>query len=253
MSFSIFENGRKACATFVCLALTAIPTFAQDSGSGVAPGVNPKDNITKTEVIFNHASFDGGVDVATFALKFDYAFSSSWGGNIEIPVSRFSAPGIGKTGVGDIALRVRNVQTFGRTSILSAVEIVTPTAADDLLGTGRLQFNPVIGGVYAFSDMNFGFLGYKHYFSVGGDDTRPEINRSEIRGLMAWLSPKGRWALLDAKYSKSHTGTQDETLDFEVELGTMLSSSVALSGRLGTSFLDSTRDVGFSVNLRKIW
>lgn len=240
-------------AAAVALALLPAPALAQQSGSNVAPGVNPKDNITKTDVIINHANLEGGASVSTLAFKFDYALDRKWGGNIEVPISHFSAPGIGETGLGDIAVRARYVDTFGRVSVIGAVEAVAPTATSGLLGTGRWQLNPVVGAVYAFNSFNFAFVGYKHYFSVAGDDARPDIDRSEVRGLLARLTPKGRWMLADVKYARAHVDQREETLDLEFEYGAMIAKSLALSGRIGTSFLDSTRDFGMGVNLRKIW
>lgn len=124
---------------------------------------------------------------------------------------------------------------------------------DDLIGTGKWQINPVAGAVYAFDQQTFAFAGYKHYFSIAGDDQREDINRSEGRALFARLFTNATWVLGDIKYSKSHTGLEAETLDLEGEYGTMLSRSVALSGRVGTSCLDSQRQFGLSLNLRKFF
>lgn len=225
------------------------PSEAQQT----APGVNPKDNITKAEVIVQYNNLENGLDVATLAFKYDIAFDASWGGNAELPITHLSGPGLSETDIGDLNLRLRNVQTTGPISILSAVELVVPTAGSDLTGTGRWQINPVIGAVYAFDQQTFAFGGYKHYFSFAGDDTREEINRSEVRTLFARLFTNATWTLADLKYTRSHTGTEPETLDLEFEYGSMISRSTALSGRVGTSFLDSNRDFGFSINIRRIF
>jgi hypothetical protein len=253
---------------------------ADNENPQTAPGVNPKDNITKAEVIFQHDNLENGVSVTTMALKYDIAFDANWGANIELPISNLRGPvppvtsrggpallvedterpvtgSPGATfdafGIGDLRLRSRNVRTHGRVSVLSAVELVVPTATDDLIGTGKWQINPVVGAVYAFDQQTFAFAGYKHYFSIAGDDQREDINRSEGRALFARLFTNATWVLGDIKYSKSHTGLEAETLDLEGEYGTMLSRSVALSGRVGTSFLDSQRQFGLSLNLRKIF
>lgn len=228
---------------------TAGPADAQQT----APGVNPKDNITKAEVIIQYNNLEGGFDAATLAFKYDLAFNSNWGANVELPVTHFSGPGLNATDIGDLNLRARNVQTSGRISLLSAVELVVPTAGSEFTGTGRWQINPVVGAVYAFDQQTFAFAGYKHYFSFAGEDSRDEINRSEVRALLARLFANATWTLADLKYTSSHTGAEPQTLDFEIEYGSMISSSTALSGRIGTSFLDSNRDFGFSINIRRIF
>lgn len=255
---------------------------AEPEAGQTAPGVNPKDNITKAEVIIQHDNLEDGITVTTLAFKYDMAFDAHWGGNIELPITNLQgrARGAGnpggapllvdnvelpapiaragetsfdETGIGDLRLRARNVQTSGRISVISAAEVVVPTADSDLTGAGKWQVNPVLGAVYAFNRQTFAFLGYKHYFSIAGDDRRENIDRSEVRALFARLFANATWALGDIKYSKSHAGVQAETIDLEGEYGTMLTRSLALSGRIGTSFIDSQRQVGFSLNLRKIF
>lgn len=250
---------------------------AEADAAQTAPGVNPKDNITKAEVIIQHDSLESGLAVTTLAFKYDIAFDAHWGGNIELPITNLQGPAqaaghggarallvdnfelpapaarFSETGIGDLRLRVRNVQTKGRISLIAAAEVVAPIADSDLTGAGKWQFNPVLGAVYAFNQQTFAFLGYKHYFSVAGDNQREDIDRSEVRALFARLFANATWALGDIKYSKSHAGVGAETIDLEGEYGTMLTRSLALSGRIGTSFLDSQRQVGFSLNLRKIF
>lgn len=238
---------------FVFACATAQTVSAQSDTSNVAPGVNPKDNITKGEVILTYNGFEGDVDTTTVALKYDIAFNPRIGANIEVPFTRFSAPGLSETGMGDIRVRGRYIHEMGRVSVIGSLELVAPTAQDDLLGEGRWQINPGAAAVYAFDELTFGAVAYKHYISVGGDEDRADIDKSELRTLFARLSMNGSWALADAKYTKSHVGSGTETVDLEFEYGRMLTDSIGISGRIGTSFLDSTRDFGLSINLRKLF
>lgn len=252
----VFASGFLAIAAFGGLLPTQV--YAQDSEQGVsdqevAPGVNPKDNITKAEIIGQYANLENGLESFSMAFKYDLALNKTWGGNIEVPIVHLSGPDFSETAVGDTNLRVRYVRTRDAVSIISAVELVAPTAGDEFAGTGKWQLNPVVGAVYAFDQQTFAFVGYKHYFSIAGDDDRNEINRSEVRALFARLFANATWTLGDIKYSASHTDLDLETLDLEVEYGSMISKSIALSGRIGTSFLDSSREFGASLNLRKIF
>lgn len=280
---------RIGVATLGLIAVLVLPgaAFAQEvqgpsdaQAPQTAPGVNPKDNITKAEVILKHDNLNDGVSVTTMALKYDIAFDKQWGGNIELPMTNLRGPvppaaadadpsllvrnlerpvantpsgTFDKFGIGDLNLRARNVRTAGKVSVITAVELVIPTASNEIVGSGKLQTNPVLGAVYAFNQQTFAFAGYKHYFSIAGDDDRENINRSEARALFARLFSNATWTLGDIKYSKSYTGLEAETIDLEIEYGSMLSRSIALSGRVGTSFLDSERQFGLSLNLRKIF
>lgn len=240
------------CAAVPQAAIAQEASPASDE-QGTAPGVNPKDNITKAEAIVQYNNLEAGLETFTIALKYDLAFNSKWGANVELPFTTLSGPGFSETDVGDLNLRVRNVKTNGPVSILSAVEVVVPTAGSDLTGSGKWQVNPVVGAVYAFNQQTFAFVGYKHYFSIAGDEARDDINRSEVRALFARLFANATWTLGDVKYSHSYEGQELDTLDLEVEYGSMISKSVAVSGRVGTSFLDSSRDFGLSLNVRKIF
>jgi hypothetical protein len=252
-------------ATFASANFAHSAAMAQDSNlsseaeglanqaSGTAPGVNPKDNITKGEFVANYVNLDSGVSTLTSTFKYDMAFDEKWGGNVEVPLTHVITPRSDTFGLSDVNVRVRHVSTSGQFSIVKGAELVVPTATSNLTGSGKWQLNPSLGVVYAIDQLTFWFVGYKHSFSFAGDDSRVNINRSEIRTLVAKLSTKGTWMLGDIKYSKALNGSKPEVLDLEVEYGSMLSKSVGLSGRIGTSFLDSNRDFGLSLNLRKIF
>lgn len=230
--------------------LLATPGLAQQDNT--PKGVNPRDNITKVDLIYRHEASSGGGRINAIALKYDRALTASLGANIEIPVIRFSAPGIAESGIGDTELRLRYVRNDGAISWVAAAEVVTPTASSDFLGKGKWQLNPGFGAVYAVSRTTFVYAGYKHLLSVGGDSARPDINRSQPRLLAAITSPQGWWVLGDLKFTRDHKARTDG-LDIEAEAGRMLSRDVAVSFRLGTSALDSPRSRMLSLNVRHLF
>lgn len=103
---------------------------------------------------------------------------------MEVPLIRVDTGARTFSGVGDIALRARNVQSDGPWSTLLAAEVVLPTASDDALGSGKWQINPAGGVVYALSQTSFVFAGYRHILSVAGDDDRPDISDMQPRVLL---------------------------------------------------------------------
>jgi hypothetical protein len=232
------------------LALANTPSASAASG---APGVNPKDNITKVEVFAKSDRLDGGASLHAVAVKYDHAFDTSTGANVEVPLIRVDVPGADVSGLGDVALRARHVRTSGPWSVIVAAEAVLPTASKDELGRGKWQLNPVAGVVYALTPTSFAFVGYKHFFSVAGDGDRPGISDMQPRALLARVWEQGYWALADLKYTRALKGDQSEALDLEVEGGAMLAPDLGAWMRVGTSGMDSPRRWGVLFGLRRIW
>lgn len=226
--------------------------YAQSSGES-APGVNPKDNITKVEVLHKYDHFDLGGSINSLTFKYDKALDKNWGFNAELPFVTFQGFGVEDAGLGDLQARVRYVTTMGQLSLLGGAELVMPTASDDVLGRGKWQANPVIGAVYMFSQTTFMFAGYKHFFSFAGDENRSDISESQPRLILGYTDPKGWWLLGDTKYTKSWESDDLETLDAEAEFGQMIGPATGMWVRAGTSFLDSDRDFGINLGLRNIF
>jgi hypothetical protein len=210
------------------IAQLSLPASAQESSGSGAPGVNPKDNVSKAEVLYRYEGFRGGAGINSLTFKYDQALSKELGFNVETPLVHYKGFGLEDAGLGDVQARLRYVKSFGQVSLLAGVELVVPTASDDTLGRGKWQSNPTIGAVYAFSSSLFAFAGYKHIWSFAGDGERAAINESQPRFLMAYVDPKGWWLLGDAKYTKSWEGLHPATLDTEVEIGQMIGRSTGI-------------------------
>jgi hypothetical protein len=246
---------KRKLGVVVVLAVALLPLSApaQDSSGFSAPGVNPKDNITKIEVLYKHDGFEHGAAVNSLTFKYDQALNKEWGFNVEAPLVHYKGFGLQEAGLGDLQARLRYVKSFGQVSVLAGAELVAPTASDDTLGRGKWQSNPVIGAVYAFSPQIFAFAGYKHFWSFAGDDERAAVNDSQPRFIMAYTDPKGWWLLGDVKYTKSWESPQPEVVDTELEIGQMLGRSTGVWVRGGTSFLDTSREFGINLGIRQIF
>lgn len=238
--------GALSTTLLICHSAAAL---AEDPSA--TPGVNPKDNITKTEVLYRYDSLDLGDNTQSLTLKFDRAFNAQWGGNIEIPLVAYKGFGLDESGVGDLQARVRFTGQAGKISYILGAEVVLPTASGDALGRGKYQFNPVGGAVIPLSQTSFLYVGYKHLFSFAGDDARDDVNESQPRILAAYTSPQGWWVLGDAKYTKSWE-TDKEDLDLEIELGQMVAPDTGVWTRIGTSALDSDREASILFGVRFI-
>lgn len=234
--------------TLLALLFTASPARA-DSQQGGAPGVNPKDLVSKIDLIFKRDVFEGGIGINSWTFKYDRPLSSQLGIAVELPYAEVRRAGSVVGGMAESKLKLRYVNTQGRLSWVAGGEIVVPTESDPLLGSGTWQVNPSVGAVYAFSPAVFGFLGVQRFQSVDRDAGRDPVRQNQLRLLAARVSPAGRWVLGDAKLSRDLVA-QANSLDFEIEVGQMLGRSTALSLRAGTSALDSARTFGVVVNLR---
>jgi len=232
------------------LAGLAMPVQAREEE--IARGVNPKDNISKVDLIYKRDNMTGDASVQSLSFKYDQALNADWGVNLELPTVKYSSPLLNEAGLGDVQFRIRKVTNFEQGALILGAEAVAPTASHDALGLGKWQLNPVMGFVYSFTTTTFLYMGYKHLYSVGGDSARPDINMSQPRMLAAYTSPKGWWVLADLKYTRDHN-TRNDLLDTELEVGQMLTHNMALSARIGAPRLDTTRTFGFSVDARYIF
>lgn len=240
------------CAVALSMAVAAFGSAAESADSA-APGVNPKDNLTKSELFYQRDRLDHGVTSEGLAVKFDRAFDAAWGGNVELPLVRVRVAGQDHSGLGDVVVRARHVRSSGDWSTILGGEVVLPTAARDELGRGKYQLNPAGGLVCAFGANSFVYAGYKHFLSVGGDADRADISDMQPRVLLARVWMSGQWALADLKYTRQLKGDRRETTDFDVEFGSMLARDVGAWVRVGTSGMDSARDWGVLLGLRKLW
>ena len=164
----------------------------------------------------------------------------------------FDGFGIDEAGLGDVQARLRYNRQIGALTLVTGAELVLPTATSDSLGRGKVQLNPVVGIVAPLSQTSFLFLGYKHFLSVGGDDDRSDIDESQPRVIAGYTDPAGWWLLGDVKYTKSWVGSGAEQVDLEVEYGKMVGPGIGVWGRVGTSFLDSDREIGLLLGVRLI-
>jgi hypothetical protein len=245
------RRSRRAAVALPLLATLFVPVVAKaDTGAGGgAPGVNPKDLVSKVDLIFKRDLFDGGVGINSWTFKYDRPLTSRIGIAVELPYAEFRRVGEVIGGMAESKFKLRYVSTQGRLSWVAGGEIVLPTESDPLLGSGTWQVNPSVGAVYAFSPAVFGFLGVQRFQSVDRDADRAAVRQNQLRLLAARVWPEGRWVLGDAKIGRELVAGAD-LLDVEVEVGQMLGRSTALSVRAGTSALDSARTFGVVVNLR---
>lgn len=219
--------------------------------------VLPNDTVTSLE--FN-PSLDvlddtGSTSLSKMTFKGHYKFAPDLTAGVEIPLARFESPAQSKDGLGDITLslsmgRYNEGQTWSYGAVL---ESVVPTATSDELGSGKLQVNPSMYGVFMPTENWFFALGYKQHWSVAGDGGRDDINSGRIRGAVAYLSDTNWWIILDPRYYIDYDNSGHAKFQPEAEIGTMVNEGTAIylrgggkvAGNMGGP--DWTVSMGFKV------
>lgn len=242
---------RQASRWLALAAALGLPAsaIASDSADGAPRGVNPRDLVSKLDLIFKRDVFDGGVAVNSWTLKYDRALGTRWGVAAELPFAQSRTPWGITSGLSESKLKFRRVTTEGRFSWLLGGEFVLPTAEHAALGSGTWQVNPSAGVVYAVSPQVFAFGGVQRFQSISEEAGRLPVRQNQARLLVARVSPKGWWVMGDLKATRDLVADAD-LLDVEVEAGRMVTASTAFSVRLAGSGMDSPRSSGVVVNYR---
>lgn len=231
------------------LALLLAPATVLHAEESAGPrGVNPRDLVSKLDLLFKRDVFDGYA-INSWTLKYDQPISPSWGMAVELPYAEFRTSGRTVRGMSETKLKARHVATDGRLSWVAGGEIVVPTARDPRLGSGTWQFNPSVGAVWMLRPTTFVFGGVQRLQSLDEEAGRAPVRQNQVRMLAAQVSPAGWWLLGDVKYTRDLVARADG-LDYEIEYGRMLDASRGVSLRIGTSGLDALRDFGVVVDLR---
>lgn len=232
--------------------LLACTVQANAQASGAPKGVNPKDLVTKVDLIARRDALEGGLALDSLTFKYDRGLDAHWALAIELPLARFSGPGISVSGMAESKFKLRRVENTDSGAWLVGAEVVLPTHSRTELGSGQWQLNPSAGVVVSLTPTVFAFAGYQHFFSVAGRDSAPSINQSQPRLLAAITSPDGWWLMTDLKYTIDHKN-DTQTFDIELEAGRMIARDWAVSGRLIESRIDSNRRWGAVAVLRHLF
>ena len=219
--------------------------------------VLPNDSVTSLELSPSLDVLDdsGSTSLSKMTVKGFYKFAPMLTVGIEVPFARFESPTQSKNGVGDTTLSLSAGRyNEGETWSFGAVaESILPTATSDELGSGKVQFNPSVYGVFMPTVNWFFALGYKQHWSITGESGRDNINNARIRGAIAYLSDTNWWVLLDPRYYIDYDQKSHAKFQPEMEIGTMINHGTAVylrgGGKMGGNMAgpDWTVSAGFKV------
>lgn len=247
------------CVLSAALVTTA-PALAQQRETEAVRGVNPADIDTRVDVIGRINQLPGGGSMFVTTLKFDYRLTDRMGVNVEFPalnayhmpasqtssltigpggapaVKIDSKPEMNRWGAGDVFVRVRHIEPFGRLSLGAALESGIPTASHSVLGTGKYTLNPTVLGVYAWSPQIISAMVFKSTNSVGGDGDRPTIRYLTVRAIQSFVFPNRMYVTLDVQRNWEIANKRDRWWDTSVEVGYQFSPSLVGSVRVGRKY-----------------
>ena len=245
----------KKCAWVLVLGFFVAP-LAQAQIQQIRD-VRPDDKVTSLELNPSMDVLDdsSSTSLSKMTMKGYYKFAPGLTAGLEVPLARFESPAKSKNGLGDITLslsmgRYNEGQTWSYGAVL---ESILPTATSDELGSGKVQLNPSVYGVFQPTENWFFALGYKQHWSVAGDGGRDDINYARIRGAIAYLSDSNWWVVLDPRYYIDYDNSGQAKFQPEFEVGTMINEGTAIylrgGGKMGGNMpgADWTVSMGFKV------
>ena len=194
------------------------------------PGLAPTQNVTSLELTPATTVVDesGNLSVDTVTAKAYYAFNPNYNVGIEIPFSRWVSADDSIKGLGDVSLSAQAVQTGNKIDFGFKMETMLPTATDSVLGTGKWQISPSVFAVYPVNKSFFAAVGYKHYYSLVGENNRADINYGRVRLLLTYMDPDLWWLTLDPQYYIDYENNAKAELFLESELGVMINQGASL-------------------------
>lgn len=227
---------RKITMLLVLLAAVCLPARAQLQRPLEIHGVIPTENITSLELnpSMNVLDDAGGVSVNQLTFKAYYAYNPTVNLGVEVPLSRYESPSKSINGLGDTTLALTLTTYHGEAlSFGTRLEVVAPTATDDLLGSGKVMFQPSVYGVYIPNEHFFVAFGYRQSWSIAGDGGRSDINVGRVRAVLGYLSSDQWWVLVDPRYVMDYNNAGQAEFAPEAEIGTMVNQGTALYLRGG--------------------
>lgn len=234
---------RIAGAIAACLTTYAWPlgsAEAEDRASS-APAPARADSLDfrmRGELRNEYVDYQQGGGANLIVPRLDYAVTPAFSLRIEAPVVT-SGPELAgesnQSGFGDLLFRAsfRIVRTSGYAAVIGS-ELLLDTASKDSLGYGKEVLAPL---AYASIDIPrcrsvlFPFI--QHYVTLGGDDSRPDVNYTSIKAAMLTRWPDRIYTVVEPQLIVDHERADRVGATLEAEGGRFLTRQLAVWARPG--------------------
>jgi hypothetical protein len=196
-------------------------------------GVIPTENVTSLEIqpVLNVLDNSAHTSSTQTTFKAYHTLSDAWNFGAEIPLVRYESPLRSVAGLGDVMLALAYMHPeslSGGFGWGARMEVFTPTATDEHLGSEKLQLSPSAFVLWAFSPNVFTAVGYKHYWGEWGANDRNDINTGRVRFNMAYLSDSKWWVLTNLYYYLDYKNDNREEFLPEFEIGTLINDGTSI-------------------------
>jgi hypothetical protein len=150
------------------------------------------------------------------------------------------------TGIGDLFVRT-GFRLLSRPGfkVFAGGDAIFPTASDTALGRGKYQIGPGVTASIPVPVINTEFFPFvQHYWSVGGDPSRSDVNytKFELPATIPWT--KEWWTTLDPYINVDWTQNGKTAMNLEFEVGRTLGANVRTWARGGAGLWGSSRVPG---------
>jgi hypothetical protein len=238
------------------LAGLGLPAFAAEPApSARAASREPTDFSVRGELRNEYVDLQDGGGENMIVPRVDYAYSPAVSFRVEAPLVTSGpdlAGGNNQSGFGDLLLRgsYRAWEAPGYAAVVGA-ELILDTASHASIGDGKDVLAPL-----AFASVNLPrhdsvvFPLIQYYFTLGGDDSRPDVHYTSIKSALLTRWSKGYYTIVEPQLVIDHERADKLGLTLEGELGRFLNRRLALWGRPGIGLYGDDLPAVYNWNLQ---
>jgi len=238
---------RITCSCFLLMLCLPLPLPAQPEQAAPTAAEallrRPTDFRSRAELRNEYQDLEGDGYRNLIVPRFEYAVTPAVALRIETPYIVYDpgTPGADRSsGFGDLLVRGawRATQRDGFALIL-ATDVIFDTAEDDRFGQGKTILAP---HVYAAIDLpkleSVFFPNVQHYFSVAGDENRPDVSFTTLKPNLLTRWPNGVYTFLEPQFTIDWERNAKVGLTIELEVGKLLSKNMAAWVRPGIGVIN---------------
>jgi len=251
---------RTAGALAACLAFLGWPFHPAEAEDRVSAAAAPAradalDFRMRAELRDEYVDYQQGGGANMIVPRLDYAVTPAFSLRLEAPLVT-SGPELAgesnQSGFGDLLFRAsyRAVRGNGYAAVVGA-EVILDTASKDSLGYGKEVLAPL---AYASIEIPrcrsvlFPFI--QHYFTVSGDDSRPDVNYTSIKAAMLTRWPGRLYTVVEPQLVVDHERADKVGVTLEAEGGRFLTRQMAVWARPGIGLYGDDLPQVYNWNLK---
>ena len=227
----------------LCLPLPSLAQ-AQQAGPSAAEKLlkKPTDFRSRAEIRNEYQDLEGDGYRNLIIPRFEYAVTPAVALRFDMPYVTYD-PGDGGervSGQGDLLVRGawRATQREGFALIL-VTEITFDTADDPRLGQGKTIVSPLVYAAIDWTKYDSVFFpNFQHYFSVAGDENRPDVDVTVLKPNLLTRWPRKMYTFLEPQFTIDWERDAKTGLTVELEIGKILSRNIAAWVRPGIGVIN---------------